>query len=166
MPATTHQSFCRMCHSACPILVDVEDGIPVKVAGDKSSEIYHGYSARSLIVEDGAVKGVRLAEVGLAHDGTPKGNHLPAEELRRDLKGSFGSLLGTLRHLLWGESSWLTFWTTGAFRPALTEEEYPDLPSIAAAWSFGIATPWFSIMRITVCQPSEPRQSSRRPTAS
>ena len=45
-------------------------------------EVYHGYSARSLIVEDGAVRGVRLAEVGLAHDGSPKGNHLPAEEIR------------------------------------------------------------------------------------
>ena len=45
-------------------------------------EIFHGFSARSLIVEDGAVRGVRLAEAGLAHDGTPKGNHLPAEEIR------------------------------------------------------------------------------------
>jgi electron-transferring-flavoprotein dehydrogenase len=45
-------------------------------------EVYHGYSARSLIVEDGAVRGVRLADVGLAPDGTPKGNHLPAEEIR------------------------------------------------------------------------------------
>ncbi len=45
-------------------------------------EVYHGYSARSLIVEDGAVKGVRLAEVGLAHDGAAKGNHLDAEEIR------------------------------------------------------------------------------------
>ena len=40
----THPSFCRMCHSACPILVDVEDGVAVKVSGDPSSEIYHGYS--------------------------------------------------------------------------------------------------------------------------
>lgn len=44
MTTTTHPSFCRMCHSSCPILVDVENGIPVKVVGDKSSEIYHGYS--------------------------------------------------------------------------------------------------------------------------
>ena len=28
-------------------------------------EVYHGYSARTLIVEDGIVRGVRLAEVGL-----------------------------------------------------------------------------------------------------
>jgi anaerobic selenocysteine-containing dehydrogenase len=33
-----------MCHSACPILVDVEDGVAVKVNGDPASEIYHGYS--------------------------------------------------------------------------------------------------------------------------
>ena len=29
----THPSFCRMCHSACPILVEVEDGVAVKVGG-------------------------------------------------------------------------------------------------------------------------------------
>ncbi len=45
-------------------------------------EVYHGYTARTLIVEDGAVKGVRLAEVGLTHDGAPKGNHLASEEIR------------------------------------------------------------------------------------
>ena len=45
-------------------------------------EVYHGYTARTLIVEDGAVKGVRLAEVGMAHDGAPKGNHLASEEIR------------------------------------------------------------------------------------
>ncbi len=45
-------------------------------------ELYHGYTARSLIVDHGAVRGVRLAEVGLAQDGTPKANHLPAEEVR------------------------------------------------------------------------------------
>ncbi len=45
-------------------------------------EVYHGYSARDLIVEDGVVRGVRLAEVGLAHDGSPKGNHIAAEEIR------------------------------------------------------------------------------------
>ena len=28
-------------------------------------EVFHGYSARSLIVEGGAVRGVRLADVGL-----------------------------------------------------------------------------------------------------
>jgi electron-transferring-flavoprotein dehydrogenase len=45
-------------------------------------EVYHGYSARTLIVEDGIVRGIRLAEVGLAQDGTAKGNHRAPEELR------------------------------------------------------------------------------------
>jgi electron-transferring-flavoprotein dehydrogenase len=45
-------------------------------------EVYHGYTARTLIVEDGVVRGVRLAELGLRADGTPKGNHIPAEEIR------------------------------------------------------------------------------------
>jgi electron-transferring-flavoprotein dehydrogenase len=45
-------------------------------------EIYHGYAAQTLIVEDATVRGVRLGEVGLAADGTPKGNHLAAEEIR------------------------------------------------------------------------------------
>jgi electron-transferring-flavoprotein dehydrogenase len=48
-------------------------------------EVYHGYTARTLIIEDGAVKGVRLAEVGLTHDGAAKGNHLPAEEIRASI---------------------------------------------------------------------------------
>jgi electron-transferring-flavoprotein dehydrogenase len=45
-------------------------------------ELYHGYSARTLLVEDGRVAGVSLGEVGLsAHDGE-KSNHRPAEEIR------------------------------------------------------------------------------------
>ncbi|HEY2798302.1 MAG TPA: DinB family protein [Thermoanaerobaculia bacterium] len=60
---------------------------------------------------------------------------LPPEELGRDLDGSFGSILGTLRHLLWGERAWFGFWTQGAFSPALTPQDYPDLSSVEAAWA-------------------------------
>jgi electron-transferring-flavoprotein dehydrogenase len=45
-------------------------------------EVYHGYTARTLLVEGGTVRGVRLAEVGLRADGSPKGNHISAEEIR------------------------------------------------------------------------------------
>ncbi len=45
-------------------------------------EVYRGYSARELLIEDGGVRGVRLAEVGLDGDGHPKSNHRPAEEVR------------------------------------------------------------------------------------
>jgi uncharacterized damage-inducible protein DinB len=59
---------------------------------------------------------------------------LSAEERGRDLKGSFGSLHGTLRHLLWGERSWLRFWRHDDFGPDLGDDELPDLPAIEAEW--------------------------------
>ena len=42
--ATRHKSFCRFCHAACAITVDVEDGVPVLVRGDPSDPVYGGYS--------------------------------------------------------------------------------------------------------------------------
>jgi electron-transferring-flavoprotein dehydrogenase len=73
------------------------------------AEIFHGYSARSLIVEDGVVKGVRLAEVGLDKTGAPKSNYRPGEEIRAKvtiladgtngvLSAQFGQLFGTGRN--------------------------------------------------------------------
>jgi len=59
---------------------------------------------------------------------------LPEEELLRDLRGSFGSVLGTLRHLLWGERAWLRYWTEHGFGPNLSPADYPDLPAIAASF--------------------------------
>lgn len=40
----THPSICRFCHAGCAILVDVEDGKPQRVVGDKQNPIYHGYT--------------------------------------------------------------------------------------------------------------------------
>jgi electron-transferring-flavoprotein dehydrogenase len=45
-------------------------------------ELYMGYSARSLIVEDGEVKGVRLADAGLDRNGERQSNYLAGEEIR------------------------------------------------------------------------------------
>ncbi len=44
MHATNRASICRTCDVTCPILVDIEDGRPVKVVGDPSSPVYQGYS--------------------------------------------------------------------------------------------------------------------------
>jgi len=62
-------------------------------------------------------------------------SQLATQELDRDVGASFGSLLGTLRHLVWGERAWLGFWEEGAFRPDLAPEELPDLPSVVEAWA-------------------------------
>jgi electron-transferring-flavoprotein dehydrogenase len=45
-------------------------------------EVYHGYSARDLIVEQGAVRGVRLVDSGLDRAGQPKPNYMAGEEVR------------------------------------------------------------------------------------
>ncbi len=45
-------------------------------------EVYHGFSARHLILEDGRVAGVRLGEVGLDAEGRPMANYRPPEEIR------------------------------------------------------------------------------------
>jgi uncharacterized damage-inducible protein DinB len=60
---------------------------------------------------------------------------LSGEELDRDLRASFTSIRGTLRHLLWGERGWLRFWQEGSFGPDLLPAELPDLPSIVAVWA-------------------------------
>ncbi|MGE5278182.1 MAG: DinB family protein [Acidobacteriota bacterium] len=60
---------------------------------------------------------------------------LSGEELDRDLRGSFASIRGTLRHLLWGERGWLRFWREGSFGPDLSPTDLPDLPSIVATWA-------------------------------
>ena len=60
---------------------------------------------------------------------------LSPEELDRDLRGSFGSIKGTLRHLLWGERSWLRFWRDDDFGPELSPDDFSDLPSIVETWT-------------------------------
>jgi anaerobic selenocysteine-containing dehydrogenase len=43
-PLSTHPSICRFCHAGCAILVDVEDGRPVRVIGDRANPLYGGYT--------------------------------------------------------------------------------------------------------------------------
>jgi anaerobic selenocysteine-containing dehydrogenase len=44
MPRTTHPSICRFCHANCGILVEIEDGRPVRVTGDRANPAYHGFT--------------------------------------------------------------------------------------------------------------------------
>jgi electron-transferring-flavoprotein dehydrogenase len=57
-------------------------GYLASVSESEGIEVYSGFSARELIVEDGAVRGVRLGEVGLDADGGHMPNYRPAEEIR------------------------------------------------------------------------------------
>jgi uncharacterized damage-inducible protein DinB len=60
---------------------------------------------------------------------------LDAEERERDVRASFGSLQGTLVHILWGEHGWLRFWQEGADMPPPGPDDYPDFASLRSAWS-------------------------------
>ncbi|MBW2361779.1 MAG: molybdopterin-dependent oxidoreductase [Deltaproteobacteria bacterium] len=40
---TQHPSLCRLCHAACPVVVDIEDGVVLRVRGNRESPAYHGY---------------------------------------------------------------------------------------------------------------------------
>jgi anaerobic selenocysteine-containing dehydrogenase len=44
MPRTVVPSICRFCHANCGILVELEDGRPVRVTGDRANPAYHGYT--------------------------------------------------------------------------------------------------------------------------
>jgi anaerobic selenocysteine-containing dehydrogenase len=37
-------SYCRFCHSCCPIIVETEGNTVLEVRGDPENELYHGYS--------------------------------------------------------------------------------------------------------------------------
>lgn len=60
---------------------------------------------------------------------------LSDEERERYLRASFGSLHGTLIHILWDEQGWLHFWQAGSFVPAPTAGEYSGFASLRSAWS-------------------------------
>lgn len=45
-------------------------------------EIFPGFTAAEVLIEDGVVKGVITGEMGVAHDGSHKDSYVPAMELR------------------------------------------------------------------------------------
>jgi uncharacterized damage-inducible protein DinB len=58
-----------------------------------------------------------------------------AADFTRDLHASFGSLRGTLVHILWGEKRWLRRWLDDSVIPDAVPEDFPDVASIEAAWT-------------------------------
>ena len=67
-----HPVICRACHVQCGLLVEMENGRPGKIHGDKNNSVYHGYSC---------IKGRRL---GAYHD-------LPSRLLHSQRKIADGS---------------------------------------------------------------------------
>ena len=53
----------------------------------------------------------------------------------KDLGASFGSVRGTLLHILWGEWGWLRYWQEGNFIREFPLEDFPTVASLEASWS-------------------------------
>jgi uncharacterized damage-inducible protein DinB len=74
-----------------------------------------------------------LAYLDWANDATLAGaRDLPPDVLTREVGISFGSILGTLQHMLWAERTWFERWSRGA-----DPEGYlapADLGGLEAAW--------------------------------
>jgi uncharacterized damage-inducible protein DinB len=59
---------------------------------------------------------------------------LSRDDFSRDLHASYGSVRGTLLHILWGEGRWLQFWKDGSVIPDPDPEQYPNVAALEAAW--------------------------------
>jgi len=60
---------------------------------------------------------------------------VPAEELTRDTGGSFGSLLGTMAHILGAEQVWMARLVGAPLDRLPGEKDYANLPSLAAGFT-------------------------------
>ena len=60
---------------------------------------------------------------------------LPADAFSKDLRASFGSVRGTLLHILWGEWGWLHYWRHGGFIPTFPLEDFSTVAALEAKWS-------------------------------
>lgn len=91
----TVPSYCRFCHSGCAVLVDVEDGRPVRVRGDRENPAYRGFCC---------IKGRQLPEqwghperLLQTHKRMPDGSHrpVPYQEAVDDIAERLSDLLVT-----------------------------------------------------------------------
>lgn len=58
-----------------------------------------------------------------------------ADDFSRDLGASFGSLRGTLLHVLWGERRWLHRWVDGGTIPDPSLEDFPTAAALERNWA-------------------------------
>ncbi len=137
-----HASFCRFCHAACPVLVDIEDGDRiVDIRGDRSDPLFQGFTC---------VKGRQLAD----HHHHPD---RVRTSLRRTPTGSFEPISSTsaldeiaskIDQIVadHGPRAVASYTGTGAYQNSTA------VP-VAAAWHEGLQSPSF-YTSVTIDQPA------------
>lgn len=91
----TVPSFCRFCHSGCAILVDVEDGRPLRVRGDRENPAYRGFCCiKGRQLPDQWAHPDRLLQT---HKRMPDGSHspVPYQEAVDDIAERLSELIVT-----------------------------------------------------------------------
>jgi anaerobic selenocysteine-containing dehydrogenase len=91
--AETVPSFCRFCHSGCGILVDVEDGRPLRVRGDRDNPAYRGFCClKGQQLPDQWSHPDRLLQT---HKRMPDGSHspVPFDEAVEDIAERLSDIL-------------------------------------------------------------------------
>jgi uncharacterized damage-inducible protein DinB len=59
---------------------------------------------------------------------------LSPADLTRDLGTSYGSVRGTLVHILWAEWIWLQRWRGESPKRVFAEDQFPDVAAIESRW--------------------------------
>jgi uncharacterized damage-inducible protein DinB len=62
-------------------------------------------------------------------------SRLTPVEFTREMGASFGSVQGTLGHIMKGEARWLHFWVEGSTDWDTPPEDFPDAARLETAWS-------------------------------
>ncbi|MDG2028981.1 MAG: molybdopterin-dependent oxidoreductase [Acidimicrobiales bacterium] len=135
------KTFCRVCHAACPVLVDIEDGhTVVGVRGDRDDPVFGGYTC---------IKGRQLAD-----------QHHDPDRLRSSLRRTDGGfepiasadalddIAARIRAIVdeHGPRAVASYTGTGAFQNSTAA-------GVAAAWHAGFDSPSF-YTSVTIDQPA------------
>jgi len=59
---------------------------------------------------------------------------VPPSDFTRDLGSSFGSIGGTLLHIMSGEWKWLQYWLGRSYEREFRADDYPDVAALEAGW--------------------------------
>ncbi|MDG2002997.1 MAG: molybdopterin-dependent oxidoreductase [Novosphingobium sp.] len=129
--SSIHPNICRLCTAFCPLLVEVEDGTPIKVSGDPSNELFHGYTCPKgrALAEQHSSRGRLLHSLKRDADGTR--NRIAPEQAMDEIAAQITAIVE--QH---GPRSVAMYFGTGTL-------PYPATMPAARSWLRGIGSPMF-----------------------
>lgn len=144
----THRSFCRLCHAACAIEVDVHDGVVTEIRGDRDDPLFEGYTCikgRQLPAQMADPQRVRGA---LRRNDFGALEPLSLTECMDDVAARLSAIIA--EH---GPRAVATYTGTGGFQNSLSVE-------ITGAWHKAIGSPSFHTS-VTIDQPAKTTAPTR-----